>query len=221
MTVKCLPKKPMQSRPPIPAMTQEDEQRADALIACARDFGQRGWTPATSGNYSVRLDDGSFLITRSGGDKRRLDRAGLMRLDAAGNAIDPGRASAEAGLHVQIYREYPEVRAVLHVHSPHATVASRQYEAAGALRFRNYELLKAFEGVIGHDVEIELPVVANEQDIDRLAATIEPRLGQQGTAPGYLIAGHGAYAWGRSVADAARHLEALDFLIQCELTRTR
>ncbi|PKL94394.1 MAG: methylthioribulose-1-phosphate dehydratase, partial [Gammaproteobacteria bacterium HGW-Gammaproteobacteria-8] len=129
--------------------------------------------------------------------------------------------SAEAGLHVQIYLRCAQARAVLHVHSPIATVASRRFEAHGAMRFVNYELLKAFEGVSDHDLEFELPVVGNDQNIDRLAASIEPRLGQAGTLPGYLIAGHGVYAWGRSVDDAARHLEALDFLIQCELSDNR
>lgn len=211
----------MQATTSSAATSPDDDRRISALIECARDFGQRGWTPATSGNYSVRLDDGSILITRSGGDKRRLDRDGLMRLDAGGEPIEPGRASAEAGLHAQIYRKQPQARAVLHVHSPHATMASRRYESAGAMRFRNYELLKAFAGVHDHGSEIELPVVGNDQNIDRLAASIEPRLGLDGTAPGYLIAGHGVYTWGRSVEDAARHLEALDFLIQCELNEIR
>lgn len=197
----------------------DDQRRIDALIACAREFGQRGWTPATSGNFSVKLDDGSILITRSGGDKRRLERDGLMRLDANGSPLESGRASAEAGLHVQIYQRVAEVRAVLHVHSPHATMASRRFEASGTMRFGNYELLKAFAGVTDHATEIELPVVANDQNIDRIAASVETRIGAPGSAPGYLIAGHGVYSWGRSVEDAARHLEAIDFLIQCELSQ--
>ena len=194
-----------------------EQHEIDALIECARDFGHRGWTPATSGNYSLRLADGSLLVTRSGGDKRQLTRSGLMRLDREGRPLEAGRASAEAGLHVQIYRRIPEARAVLHVHSPHATVASRRHQASGRMRFVDYELLKAFDGIAGHDREMELPVVANDQNIGRLAEAVEPRLGAPGTLPGYLIAGHGMYAWGRSVAEAARHLEALDFLIQCEL----
>ena len=102
-----------------------ERARIDALVEAAREFGQRGWTPATSGNYSVRLDDGGILVTRSGADKRKLQRADLMRLDAEGRPQEDARPSAETLLHVQIYRRDPSAQAVLHVHSPAATVMSR------------------------------------------------------------------------------------------------
>lgn len=198
-----------------------DRDRIDALIETARDFGGRGWTPATSGNYSVRLDDGSILITRSGADKRKLDRADLMRLDAGGTPLEQARPSAETLLHVQIYRHDPGAQAVLHVHSPAATVMSRRSAPGGLLRLENYELLKALRGVGTHAVAVQLPVVANEQDMTRLAAAIAPWLECPDCPPAYLIEGHGIYAWGTDVADAARHLEALDFILECELLERR
>lgn len=204
------------------ATDSTDARRTDALLRAARDFGARGWTPATSGNYSLRRADGSILITRSGCDKRHLGRDDLMVINADGRPLEAGaRASAEAGLHVQIYREFADVGAVLHVHSPHATLASRRAEHRGTIALTGYELLKAFAGVTSHDQRIELPVVANDQDIERLAATVAPRLAIDDAPPGYLIAGHGLYAWGRDVADAARHLEAFEFLLQLELMEAR
>lgn len=198
-----------------------DRKRIDALIEIARDFGSRGWTPATSGNYSVRLADGNILVTRSGADKRRLGRAGLMRLDAEGTPLEDARPSAETLLHVQIYHHDPTANAVLHVHSPTATVMSRRGAQAGALRLENYELLKALRGVETHALSVELPVVANDQDMTRLAAAVKPWLERSKLPPAYLIEGHGIYAWGASVAEAARHLEALDFILECELLETR
>jgi len=199
-----------------------DAQRTDALLRAARDFGARGWTPATSGNYSLRLDDGTIRITRSGCDKRHLRIADLMTIDADGRPLETdARASAETGLHVQLYRTFADVHAVLHVHSPHATLLSRRAEDSGAVVLTGYELLKAFDGVTHHDQRIALPVVANDQDIDRLAAAVAPRLAVDGAPPGYLIAGHGIYAWGKDVTDAARHLEAFEFLLQLELMETR
>jgi len=194
---------------------------AEELCRRARDFGARGWTPATSGNYSIRLDDGRILITRSGLDKRRLDPSGLMLLAADGRPTDAARPSAEAGLHVQIYRLFPDICAVLHVHSPHATVASRRAGSDGAIRLAGYELLKALDGIDTHEGAIELPVVDNDQNIERLEQAVQPWLTRDSAPPGYLIAGHGIYAWGRSVADAARHLEAFDFLLQCHLMEQR
>lgn len=198
-----------------------DRQAIDALIAIARDFGERGWTPATSGNYSVRLDDGSILVTRSGADKRKLQRSDLIRLDADGTPQEDARPSAETLLHVQIYRHAPTAHAVLHVHSPAATVMSRRVARAGMLRLENYELLKALRGVETHATAVNLPIVANEQDMTRLAAAVAPWLERPDCPPAYLIEGHGIYAWGTGVTEAARHLEALDFILECELLETR
>lgn len=206
---------------PARPQSDADSERLDALIEIARDFGSRGWTPATSGNYSVRLDDGDLLVTRSGADKRRLDRADLIRLNAEGAPLEQARPSAETLLHVQIYRHDPSARAVLHVHSPAATVMSRRSAATECLRLENYELLKALRGVESHAVAIELPVVRNDQDMARLAAAVAPWLARRDGPPAYLIEGHGIYAWGTSVAEAARHLEALDFILECELLETR
>ena len=202
-------------------VTKNDLSRLDELIEIARDFGGRGWTPATSGNYSVRLDDGAIAITRSGADKRRLQRADLMRLDASGAALDEAVPSAEAPLHIQIYAHDPETRAVLHVHSPSATVVSRRASPADSIVLENYELLKALEGVASHADSVALAIVPNDQNMQRLAATVAPWLARPEAPPAYLIAGHGIYAWGRSVAAAARHLEALDFVLNCELLEKR
>jgi len=196
------------------------EQIAD-LIEIARDFGARGWTPATSGNYSIRLGDGSLMVTRSGTDKRKLRQADLMRLDARGTPLEDARPSAEALLHVQIYRHDPTARAVLHVHSPAATVVSRRSAATGSIRLENYELLKALRGIETHAAAVELPVVANDQDMSRLAAAVTPWLERSKLPPAYLIEGHGIYAWGPSVSDAARHLEAMNFILECELLERR
>jgi len=193
----------------------------DELIGVARDFGARGWTPATSGNFSIRLDDGSILVTRSGVDKRALEPAGLMRLDAGGVPLDDGVPSAEAPLHVQLYAHDPATRAVLHVHSPAATVVSRRASAAGSITLENYELLKALEGTYSHAAPVVLPVLPNDQDMQRLADVVRPWLARPDAPPAYLIEGHGIYTWGRCVADAARHLEALDFILDCELLEKR
>ncbi|AKS40497.1 methylthioribulose 1-phosphate dehydratase [Wenzhouxiangella marina] len=192
-------------------------RRIEALVAVARDFGQRGWTPATSGNYSVRLENGQIAVTRSGADKRWLEPADLLLLDADGQPEPGVRASAETPLHLQIYRHRPRVKAVLHVHSPAVTVASRLAVGEGRIRLHNYELLKALSGVDTHDIEISLPIVANDQDMSRLAASVEPLLAADNPCPAYLIEGHGIYAWGDDVADAARHLDALEFLLNCHL----
>ncbi|MBV9736952.1 MAG: class II aldolase/adducin family protein, partial [Candidatus Eremiobacteraeota bacterium] len=67
---------------------------------------------------------------------------------------------------------------------------------------------------------LSIPIFANSQDTLALAAEIEQSLHEE-AVPGYLIAGHGLYAWGASVAAACRHVEALDFLLACVLEERR
>jgi len=196
----------------------EDAARA-AVIEAGRWAAARGWTPATSGNFSVRVDARRIAITASGGDKGALDPADVLVV-GLDEAPDP-RASAEAPLHAMLYRERPETGAVLHVHSLAATVVSRRSAQDGAVRIAGVELLKAFGGIDTHEATLEVPVFDNDQDVTALAARVRDRLARLPAAWGYLIAGHGLYAWGRDVAEARRHLEAFDFLFQVILTEAR
>jgi methylthioribulose-1-phosphate dehydratase len=67
---------------------------------------------------------------------------------------------------------------------------------------------------------LDLPVFANDQDIPRLAAAVEPVLAA-GTPLGYLIRGHGVYVWGPDMPMALARLEGLEFLLACELERRK
>jgi methylthioribulose-1-phosphate dehydratase len=181
----------------------------------------RGWTPATAGNLSQRLDADRAVVTLSGRDKGRLTERDVLLIDLHGRVIEgEGRPSAETPLHLRRYRADPAVGAVLHTHSPAQTVAHRVL-GEGDIVLAGYELLKAFSGVATHDTEVRLPVFANSQDMEALGDLVERRLADGGRYYGYLIAGHGIYAWGRDLAEALRHLEAFDFLLTCELELRR
>ena len=80
------------------------QEAKTVIIETGREIHARGWVPATSGNFSLRLDDGSIAITVSGKDKSRLDESGLMRVDGQGRALEDKKASAEALLHLSLYR---------------------------------------------------------------------------------------------------------------------
>ena len=202
-----------------------DHQRlrhcAGELIANVRELSQLGWTPATSSNFSERLDDRHAAITVSGRDKGKLAEADIMVVDFDGKAVGSDhRPSAETLLHTQLYRRYPEVGCILHTHSRQQTVASRLFAGEGRVRLEGYELLKAFRGNETHETRIDVPVLPNSQHMPTLAAQVDALL-DQGPMWGYLIDGHGLYAWGRDMAEARRHLEAIDFLLGCELDLRR
>ena len=194
---------------------------ADEIIVNVRELAERGWTPATSSNFSCRMDATNVAITVSGRDKGRLVAADIMVVDLDGQPVaTTQKSSAETLLHTQLYKRFPEVGCVLHTHSVNQTVASRLYAANGAIRLEGYELLKAFAGNTTHDTLLDLPVLPNTQDMPELAAKVEALL-DDGPMWGYLIEGHGLYAWGRDMAEARRHLEAFEFLLACELEMRR
>jgi methylthioribulose-1-phosphate dehydratase len=201
----------------LPYDTQVLRRLAGELIVNVREIAAAGWTPSTSSNFSRRLDARHVAITVSGRDKGRLVENDIMVVDLDGNAVgSEHRPSAETLLHTQLYRRFPGIGCVLHTHSRVQTVASRLYAGAGHVRLEGYELLKAFHGNTTHEAELVLPVLPNTQDMATLAAQVDALL-DDGPLWGYLIDGHGLYTWGRDMAEARRHLEAFDFLLDCEL----
>lgn len=197
-------------------MSDEFETRCDELIAAGRFLFERGWVPATSGNFSARLSHGRLALTVSGRHKGRLTRDDVLIADSRGRSLDERRPSAETALHCQIYDRFPDAACVLHPHTVNATLLTRL--RGGPLVLQDYELLKAFPGIDTHDCSIAVPIFPNDQDIARLAGRVDDWMASHaGPIHGYLIAGHGFYTWGRGVEDALRHVEAFEFLFECEI----
>ncbi len=197
-------------------MTMSYEQAVAALIDAGRRLDARGWAPATSGNYSARLDDGSIALTVSGRHKGRLTSDGIMRVDLDGRPLTAGKPSAETDLHLALYRLFPEAGAVLHGHSPQAVGLSRATDA-DSWALAGHEMLKAYPGHLTHDAEVRLPIVDNSQEMAVIEAAIRPALLAPGAIPAYLIRSHGLYAWGKDVDEAERVLEATEWMIAAEL----
>jgi methylthioribulose-1-phosphate dehydratase len=206
---------------PLPYDPQRLAQCAGEIIVNVRELSERGWTPATSSNFSRRIDERHVAITVSGRDKGRLNEADIMVVDLDGNPVaTTQKSSAETLLHSQLYKRFPDIGCVLHTHSLTQTVASRLYSGLGHVHLEGYELLKAFAGNTTHETSVELPVLPNSQDMHTLAAQVDALLDRKDMW-GYLIDGHGLYAWGRDMAEARRHLEAFEFLLGCELELRR
>ncbi|MFC3609581.1 methylthioribulose 1-phosphate dehydratase [Stutzerimonas tarimensis] len=198
-------------------MTATREHLSQAIINAGRFLYGRGWSPATSSNYSARLTSAEVLLTVSGKHKGELGMDDLLAVDMAGQSLEEGKTpSAETLLHTQLYRWKPEIGAVLHTHSVNATVLSRLC-LSDSLVFADYELQKAFRGITTHESQVEVPVFDNDQDIVRLAARVQPWLDSHPDCVGYLIRGHGLYTWGQGMQDTLRQIEAFEFLFECEL----
>ena len=198
-------------------MSLTREQLAQQIVDAGRFLYGRGWSPATSSNYSTRLSPSEALLTVSGKHKGQLGLDDVLATDLAGNSLEPGKKpSAETLLHTQLYNWRAEIGAVLHTHSVNATVLSR-LTAQDFIEFEDYELQRAFSGVSTHESRVCVPIFDNDQDIARLAAKVQPWLDAHPDCVGYLIRGHGLYTWGAQMSDALRQIEAFEFLFECEL----
>jgi methylthioribulose-1-phosphate dehydratase len=192
---------------------------AESIIDAGKRMDWLRLVPATAGNLSQRLPDGRIAVTRSGCHKGFLTEDDVIVVDLDGTPLGGARPSAETLLHCQIYRQCPEAGAVLHGHSVAATILSRR--SGNAIVLEGFEVLKAFPGVRGHAERITLPVFDNDQDIARLAGVISPCFAPPGMQAGYLLRGHGAYAWGTDMTVALARMEALEFLLECVLREER
>lgn len=213
---------------PPPATTEREASPAEweSLCRVAAELGAQGWCQGTGGNFSLTLSHEPLrlLITRSGTDKRRLGEADLMRVGPEGEPApgETGRPSAEAALHTRIVAA-TGAGSVLHVHSVADTLLGEHFAARGGFTLTGYEMQKGLSGVTSHEAAVFVPVLANSQDIPRLAGEVEALLAGGGAPAdlrGFLLAGHGLYTWGRSIEEAKRHVEIFEFLFECAARRT-
>ena len=203
-----------------------------ALCAVGREFHSRGWSLGTSSNYSVVAGRNplEILITASGKDKSALTREDFVAVDSSGQLLQDHEAngrksSAETLLHCLIAGSLPDVGAILHTHSIWGTILSRQalatQQTRGAIQIQGYEMLKGLEGITTHDTTINVPVFQNSQDMVELSDRIREVLISSDGGPsevlshhGFLLSGHGLYTWGRTLAEARRHIEIFEFLFE-------
>ena len=195
---------------------QSEVQEIEELCTTARACYARGWVPATSGNFSVRWGS-RISITPTGLDKGKLVPQDLLEIDMNGSVLGGrGRPSAETSLHTVIYRERAHARAILHVHTVWNTLLSGRFLFIGHVPLLGYELLKGLSGVSTHDHLERVPIIENTQEYASLAEYFTQSLRDHPDAHGVLLSRHGLYTWGESVAEARRHLEALEFLFEVE-----
>jgi methylthioribulose-1-phosphate dehydratase len=204
------------SEPAIPRGRQQELARH--LSATMAAIHRRGWCDGTGGNFSCVLERAplTLLMAPSGVDKGCVRPEELIVVDSGARVVrGRGRASAETLLHLAIVAE-TGAGAVLHTHSQAGTLLSQhgasRSGATGWLQLGDLEMLKGLAGITTHATSVEVPVLANDQDLRRLSEAARPLLAR---APhGLLIAGHGLYAWGATLIEARRHLEIHEFLLE-------
>lgn len=190
---------------------------ADALVGVGRRFYDRGWVMGTSGNFSVVLDRAplTIAITPSGAHKGALAASQILRIGGDGQPRGraSGRPSAETAIHLEVVAR-TGAGAVLHTHSVWSTMLSERHAPAGGLAIHDFEMLKGLDGVATHTHREWVPIVDNDQDMSRMAGVVNRLFADHPAVHGFLIRRHGLYTWGRTLADAERHVEIFEFLFE-------
>jgi methylthioribulose-1-phosphate dehydratase len=190
---------------------------AAQLVRIGERFDARGWVLGTSGNFSLVTHDTPLrlAITRSGTHKGELTMADILEVDQAGRStgMRPGVPSAETPLHLEIVAAR-RAASVLHTHSIWSTLLSDRDAPAGGVAIEGYEMLKGLAGVKTHEHREWIPVLENDQDMARLAATVGATLRDRRDCHAFLLRRHGLYTWGATVPEAVRHVEIVEFLLE-------
>ena len=192
----------------------------EGLREVGHHFWTRGWSLGTSSNYSVVIEREPLrlLITASGKDKGHLGPDDFVIVDESGQRVpaEQPASSAETLLHCSVAK-HRGAGAILHTHSVWATVLSHHFAQLGGIMLEGFEMLKGLEGIKTHQSKVWLPIFENTQDIPKLREQVESIWREHPDRPcwGYLIRHHGMYTWGKDLAEASRHVEVIEFLLEC------
>lgn len=191
------------------------------IVETVRFLSKKGWTPATSSNFSARIETNSDLIaiSKSGVDKETFGFDDILIVDNKGFPLlsdDYNRSSAETMIHIALYED-SKICSVLHTHSVNSTIVSKLYNKNRLIEFTNLEILKGLNGNSTHEVTEQVPVFSNTQNIKALAEEITAYKCKFPGMHCFLIEGHGLYSWGRCLKEAKRHIEVFEFLFECLL----
>tara|TARA_B100001093_G_scaffold475754_1_gene501561 strand:+ start:21 stop:653 length:633 start_codon:yes stop_codon:yes gene_type:complete len=172
----------------------------DSVCRLAKSLFDRGLTIGSSGNISVRLDDG-WLMTPTGSSMGSLDPNEISKLDLAGNLISGKNPTKESFLHIAMYDERPDSGAVVHLHSTHSVAVSCLADidkknvlppitAYYVMKIGTLPLVPYF-----HPGDINLAKAVKEMASDHHAV---------------LLANHGPVVAGKTLEDAVYAIEELE-----------
>jgi L-fuculose-phosphate aldolase len=173
-----------------------------AIVEAGRLCYAQGLMPANNGNISARMGEDSIIITPSTLCKGRLELDDLLVIDLDGNLLraDPRkkrRISSETPMHLEAYRQRPDIRAVIHAHPAHATALT-----VANIPFPEDVLPELLEG-LGPVPTTDFATPSTDENAHAIRAYIAAH-------NAVLIRNHGAITLGRHLEEALIHLERLE-----------
>jgi len=183
------------------AITSEETKVRDEIASVGKSLFDRGLSPGSTGNISVRLSCGEVLMTPTNASLGTLDASRISRFSAEGVHLDGDKPTKEAFLHHCVYCNRKTAKAIVHLHSTHAVALSilPELDRSNALPpLTAYYVMR-----IG-----KLPIVDYFPPGDmRLAEAVQLEISQ---AHAVLLANHGPVVSGKSLLDAQYAAEELE-----------
>jgi ribulose-5-phosphate 4-epimerase/fuculose-1-phosphate aldolase len=171
------------------------------ITTVALSLFERGLTHGSTGNISVRLDDGGWLMTPTGSSLGNLDPAQISKLDVTGQHVDGDKPTKEAFLHTTMYDQRPDSGAVVHLHSTHSVAVSCLAE------IDQHNCLPPITAYYAMRIG-KLPLVPYYPPGDMALAEAVGSLASEHHA--VLLANHGPVVAGSSLAAATDAIEELE-----------
>ncbi len=176
--------------------TSESNLR-QTIVEIGQRMYQRGYVAANDGNISVRIDDDRFLTTPTGVSKGFMSPENMVVVNSENKVFSEGKPSTELPMHLFIYKERPDVMAVVHAHPPYAT----GFATAG-LSLDKCVLAEVIV-TIGTVPLAEYGTPATEE----LPNTLKPYIH---SCDAFLMANHGVVTVGSSLMDAYFKMERVE-----------
>jgi L-fuculose-phosphate aldolase len=185
-------------------MSSESQLRAE-LADYAQRIHARGWVANHDGNLTARLGEGRFIATPTATSKAAVRADSLLVVDEAGARVS-GRTKpfGEIGLHLTVYRNRPDVNAVVHAHPPTAT----------GFAVAAVALAQPFIAEAVVSLGVGIPTVPYSAPGPAACQALAPFTTTHDAA---LLANHGVIAWGADVEQAYLRLELVEHLARIAL----
>jgi L-fuculose-phosphate aldolase len=184
----------------------EQARIREEILEAGRRLRERFFVAANDGNISARLPEGQILITPTGVNKGDLSAEMLLTVDQEGAVLSGGlKPSSEMKMHLAVYRQRPEVRAIVHAHPPTATGF-----ATSGIRLDQDVILPEVIFGLGSIGFSEYGTPTTEQVPEAVSREIAG-------CDALLLANHGALTVGQSVMQAYYRMETLEMYARIRL----
>ena len=190
-------------------MKQAIRQTKADMLDVGKRLAERGLLIGKGGNYSVRIGEDRILLTASGFDKGAINETQISLIDLEGNLLEGLKPAQDIRMHLEVYRDMPEIRAIVHSHPPISTgFAMSNYHVE---RFMMPEAILDIGGI--DTTEFAVPTTAEVPQCVGACIKKNPRVRAM------ILRGHGVLCFSeKDVMDACYKLECLEAVCHAVLT---